>query len=114
MNPVRLGKRNSRNGGTPFMINSRLYRVAQDCSLTYGGALCIMEILRCTPDAYEEREVNHILPDTRSINPSGLHTISAWGNRCLVDGKHYRFSLNHLKRKNLFRISLWRSENSRF
>lgn len=40
-NPVKLDVRSSRPGGTPFWVGNELFRPAQDCSRTYGGALVI-------------------------------------------------------------------------
>jgi hypothetical protein len=85
-NPVRRDPRNARCGGTPFQADGKLYRPAQDCVPCYGAALRIMEIVTCTPTQYVEREVTMIVPAT-GLNPHGLHTLSACGDKCLVDGK---------------------------
>ena len=94
-NPVRRDPRNSRCGGTPFRRDGKLYRPAQDCAARYGAALRIMEIVTCTPLHYAEREVTLIQPE-RGINPHGFHTLSAWGEKCLVDGKKLIFSPRHI------------------
>ncbi|SIQ96556.1 MULTISPECIES: glucosamine inositolphosphorylceramide transferase family protein [Acidiphilium] len=91
MNPVVTGRRTARSGGTPFRHRDGLYRPAQDCTETYGGALVITEITTLTPDAFAERIVCRIAPDTGGTFPHGLHTISADGDRCLVDGKRLVF-----------------------
>jgi hypothetical protein len=91
MNPVVTARRTARSGGTPFRHHGRLYRPAQDCTETYGGALVITEITTLTPDAFAERIVCRLAPDRASRFPHGLHTISADGDRCLVDGKRLVF-----------------------
>lgn len=90
-NPVCRGLDRSRNGGAVFRVADKWYRPAQDCSRVYGGSLRIMEIVTCTPEQYREREVTHILPSSR-LYPHGFHTLSAWGDKCLVDGMRLRFS----------------------
>ncbi|MDD3370619.1 MAG: hypothetical protein PHE27_02215 [Alphaproteobacteria bacterium] len=97
-NPVVQGTERSRCGGTPFEANGAFYRPAQDCTKRYGAALRIMRIDECSPEAYRETEVAHIAPSDRD-NPHGLHTLSAWGNRCLVDGKRMEFSIMTVLRK---------------
>jgi hypothetical protein len=105
-NPVVTGSSCSRCGGTPFRSNGSLFRPAQDCSKHYGGALRIMRIVECTPTSYREEEVAFIPPEGKE-NPHGLHTLSSWGPRCVVDGKRFIFSpVNVLKKacKRLKRI----------
>jgi hypothetical protein len=98
-NPVKLDPRSSRAGGTPFSANGRLYRPAQDCSETYGGAIRIMRIAECTPERYREEEVTRIAPEQGGANPHGFHTLSAFGDACLVDGKRMMFSPADIYRK---------------
>jgi hypothetical protein len=90
-NPVVRGTESSRCGGTPFYVGDTLYRPAQDCSRCYGWALRIMRILECSPAAFREEEVARVSP-VGGENPHGIHTLSAWGDRCLVDGKRWMFS----------------------
>jgi hypothetical protein len=90
-NPVKRGLTNSRCAGTLFTVKGELFRPAQDCTNTYGGAIRILRVTECTPEHFAEEEVNLILPH-QGLNPHGFHTLSAWGNRCLVDGKRLLFS----------------------
>lgn len=90
-NPVIAGRRTARGGGTPFHHRGRLYRPAQDCTETYGGALVITEILTLTPDKFEDRIVCRLAPDPAGPMPHGLHTLSSDGDRCFVDGKRLVF-----------------------
>ncbi len=94
-NPVQTGREASRNGGPFFEVEGRFYRPAQDCSEVQGGALRIMEIVVCTPMAYKEREVTRIVPSSPAY-PDGFHTLTAWGDKCLVDGMRLTFSLRHM------------------
>jgi glycosyltransferase involved in cell wall biosynthesis len=92
-NPVKCDRRSARCAGPVFVADSKMYRPAQDCSETYGGAIRIMEIVECTPLAFCEREVTLIKPDG-GLNPHGFHTLTPYGdNACLVDGKRMETSL---------------------
>jgi hypothetical protein len=86
-NPVKIDIRSSRCGGTIFPLEGRWYRPAQDCSARYGGALVVNRILELTPDRYREEAAFVLRPDPKGPYPHGLHTLSVWGDRVLVDGK---------------------------
>jgi hypothetical protein len=87
LNPVKIDIRSSRPGGTPFRLGDRLFRPAQDCSVAYGGALTINEVLTCRPDAYAETMVATLRPDPDGPYPHGLHTLSIGDGVILVDGR---------------------------
>jgi hypothetical protein len=86
-NPVKTDARSARPAGTPFVHDGRLYRPAQDCSETYGGAVVLNEVVELTPTRFEERVVATVPPFAGSRYPAGCHTLSAVGDRTLVDGK---------------------------
>lgn len=90
-NPVIRGLQHSRCGGTPFRKDGKLYRPAQDCTKRYGGALRIMRITECSIESFREEEATQIQP-AHGKNPHGFHHLSAWGDKCLVDGKRMMFS----------------------
>ncbi len=90
-NPLRVDVRSSRPGGTPFVHEGKLYRPGQDCSRTYGGAVSIMRVTRLTPTEFAEELVTSVQPDPRGAYPDGLHTISAVGDRTVIDGKRFVF-----------------------
>lgn len=91
-NPVKIDIRSSRCGGTPFHVGDALYRPAQDCSATYGGALVVNRIVTCTPLSYEEVPVARIEPDPKGSFPHGLHTLSMCAGGVLIDGKRWVFA----------------------
>jgi len=103
-NPVKIDHRSSRPGGTPFVHEGQLYRPAQDCGAGYGQAVVINRVTQCTPQHYHEELMRRLSPDPRGINPHGLHTISAWGKRTLVDGKRHELNLLELQRKLVRRL----------
>lgn len=100
-NPVKMDHRSSRPAGTPFIHEGVLYRPGQDCRSDYGQALVINKVVRCTPQRYQEEVVRTCLPDAKGHNPHGLHTLSSWGERTLIDG--YRYVVNHRELLRKFR-----------
>jgi hypothetical protein len=90
-NPVKTDVRSSRPAGKPFVHDGALYRPAQDCSRTYGGAVAINRVLRLTPTEFAEEVVRVIEPDADGPFPDGLHTLAAAGNVTLIDGKRMIF-----------------------
>ena len=70
-----------------FRDSGHLIRPAQDCSRTYGGAVALNRVDVCTPENYSESTIEFIRPCPGSRNPHGVHTLSAWGDRTLVDAK---------------------------
>ena len=92
--PAKTDSTSSRPGGTPFVHRGRLYRPAQDCSRVYGGRVVINEVVALSPDDFEERIVAVVEPDRNGPYPDGLHTLSAFGDMTLVDGKREQFILS--------------------
>lgn len=88
-NPVKLDVRSSRSAGTPFVHGGQLFRPSMDCSQTYGGALAVNRVVVCSPVDFREEVAAVIEPDRAGPCPIGLHTLSAWGGRTLIDGKDY-------------------------
>lgn len=91
LNPLKTDVRSSRSGGTPFVHEGCLYRPAQDDSRSYGGAVVLNRVLRLTPTEFEEETVARVDPLPGPYS-RGLHTLSAAGDRTLVDGKRLRFA----------------------
>jgi hypothetical protein len=91
-NPVKSDCRNSRPAGNFFTSNDKLYRPAQDCSQTYGGAVVINEIEELTEKDFSERRVKILPPFKNSAYKKGFHTFASIGNYTSVDGKKYIFN----------------------
>lgn len=98
-NPVKVDIAGARMAGGVFQHNGSLYRPAQDCLQTYGAAVVIHRITELTPLRFSEIFVRTLMPDSQGPCPHGLHTLNAWGDRTLVDGK--RHDINP--------IALWRN-----
>jgi hypothetical protein len=86
LNPVKTDARSARPGGTPFVASGRLHRPSQDNSRIYGGRLAVNRVEILTPGDFAERPVGFVRPWPGSPYPDGLHTLSAVGNRTLIDG----------------------------
>jgi hypothetical protein len=86
-NPIKRDVASARPGGRPFFIRGRVYRPAQDCSATYGGALHVMEILALTPTEFEERVALRLEPQREWPYPDGLHHLVVDGARIYFDAK---------------------------
>lgn len=87
-NPVRRDPASSRPGGTPVTIDGRLVLPVQDCTRTYGGAVRPLWIDRLTPDSFAAEAGDPIVaPAAFAPFDRGLHTLSAMGDRTLVDVK---------------------------
>ncbi len=91
-NPVKVDVRLSRPAGTPFVHEGALYRPVQDCAEHYGRRVVLMRVTRLTPDSFAEVPVSVINPQTASEYPHGLHTLSAFGDKTLVDGKRLSYT----------------------
>jgi len=97
-NPVKTDYSSARPGGTPFVHEGVLYRPSQDSSRTYGGRISMNAIRRLTPTEFSEECVSYIEPCARSPYPDGLHTLSAFGEMTLIDGKRYTFEAQKMFR----------------
>ena len=87
LNPVKRDVSSSRPAGTPYRRRGGLYRPAQDCSTTYGGAVAINRILELAPDRFREEVVYRIGPEWPGKYPDGFHTLNVLDGACVVDGK---------------------------
>jgi hypothetical protein len=86
-NPVKSDLSSSRPAGPPYRRQGTLYRPAQDCSTTYGGAVIINRVLELAPDRFREEVVCRIRPETSGAYPHGFHTLNVLDGACVVDGK---------------------------
>lgn len=87
-NPVRRDPASSRPGGTALKIGDRLMLPVQDCSRTYGGAVRPLWIETLTPDVFAAEAGDPIVaPAAFAPFDEGLHTLSAVGDRTLIDVK---------------------------
>ncbi|WP_444634295.1 glucosamine inositolphosphorylceramide transferase family protein [Cupriavidus oxalaticus] len=105
-NPVKFDHQSSRSAGAVVKDGDQLLRVAQVCKSGYGQAIAVNRILHCTPHLYREEVIRIVSPERDRLNPRGIHTMSAWGDRTLVDGKHSVINYWVLRRRIMSRIAL--------
>ena len=99
LNPVNSDSRYSRSAGGPLSVAGAMYRVAQDCSGTYGRNIHIFRIDELTPSRYRETLVRENAIDLSDLWRSlGSHHISVAlflnKNVIATDGKENDFFLN--------------------
>ena len=97
-NPLKTDICSSRPAGTPFVFRGELYRPAQDCSRTYGGAITMNRVSTLSTTEFAEEMVAVIKPDSNGPFRHGLHTLSSVGDLTLIDGKRYIFVLDYFWR----------------
>jgi hypothetical protein len=90
-NPVKTDIRSARPGGTPFSFRGSLFRPAQDCASSYGSRITLNRVTLLTPEDFAEETAAVIEPDPHSAFRDGLHTVSAFGENTLIDGKYHAF-----------------------
>jgi len=105
-NPVKVDVRSARMAGRPFLHEGHLYRPAQDCLGRYGSAVVILRVDELSPTRFEETVVRRLEADPGAHLPHGVHTLSAWDQRTLVDAKIERMNLVSWMRKLRERIGL--------
>jgi hypothetical protein len=98
-NPVKIDICSARSAGTPFQLDGKWYRPAQDCSAGYGCSIAINEIEKIDELHYQERIVAYIRPDPAGPYPDGIHTLSIQGDRAFVDGKRRALFWDAILRK---------------
>ena len=53
--PVKQGKALSRNAGPIYRRKGRMYRFVQDCSVSYGNKINVIEIVKIDENSYKEK-----------------------------------------------------------
>lgn len=96
-NPIVLrDKTRARSAGRVISYKDRLFRIVQDSSKKYGRQVFAWEIIRLSPDSYEERIVNRtpiVTASGKGWNKAGMHTLNLYEVRGrwlgLVDGRRF-------------------------
>jgi hypothetical protein len=85
-NPICTDERRGRGAGALLIVDEKLIRPSQDCTLTYGYSFTWNEVTKITPEEYEERPLITVLPDW-SPGLQGTHTYNRANGVEVVDGK---------------------------
>jgi hypothetical protein len=101
LNPLKCDVSSTRPAGRPFLLDGSLFRPAQDCAQTYGGAIVINRIIALTPTEFVEEPIGRIEPAADSDYRHGLHTVCPFGDMTIIDGKRFVFDIRapYLKAK---------------
>jgi hypothetical protein len=103
LNPLKCDITSARPAGAPFVVDGALYRPAQNCSLTYGGAVTLNHVVELSPERFQEVTVHQIGPERPGPYPAGFHTLNAVGARWVVDGKTWVFDPTWIFRRWAYR-----------
>ncbi len=91
-NPHKSNPRGSRSAGAIFEVEGELYRPAQNCSDSYGKSIVLYKIMELNEKSFKEEEFMELKADTFGRYKNGIHTINAFGDKTLIDGKRSYFS----------------------
>jgi hypothetical protein len=83
-NPIISDVKSSRPAGRIFYSNGKLFRPSQDCSVRYGYATIINEIIELSETKYKEIKVSGITPDWDD-DVVATHTLSYDQGLTLID-----------------------------
>lgn len=97
-NPVVTDVQSARPAGTPFEVGGELYRPGQDCSRTYGGAITVSRVARLSTTDYREERAATVGPLRAGPYSKGMHTLSSFGGRTLIDAKWKAFNIWEMSR----------------
>ncbi|WP_316858765.1 hypothetical protein [uncultured Cohaesibacter sp.] len=95
-NPVLIDKATARPGGNFLRKEGRLLRPVQDCSISYGAAMQLVEVTHLSPEHYEQRSLAKLAPNSHWPGRN-LHTLNRAGNLEVIDGIILRPKFNPLK-----------------
>lgn len=102
-NPVKTDISGARPGGRVFFRDGKPVRPAQMNSGKYGAGLVFHEIIRLTPEHYDEKTVDALKPFAAPGYREGIHTWCEDEEYLIVDGKEYGWNryycASHIKRK---------------
>jgi hypothetical protein len=96
LNPLMVSLFGARNGGTPFEVDGKIYRPAQNNSKEYGGSLLIFRMDELGPETFRQTLMTEIHPQQFGSQFYGIHTLSSLGNRTLIDLKTKIFTFSNL------------------
>jgi hypothetical protein len=97
LNPVVTSITSSRPAGTFLKIDSKIIRPSQNSGQTYGGKIQFNEIIELTENSFIEKTIDTISPvDFKNNFIIGIHTISSFGDKTLIDAKFTGYKIGKL------------------
>lgn len=89
LNPVVTDVRSARPAGRIFISEGKIYRPSQDCSVRYGQAFNINQVLHLSETEYEEMQVLNVTPSWKK-ELKGTHTFNFDGELTIIDAYAFR------------------------
>jgi len=90
-NPVKEDIRSARPAGSPFFMDGKLFRPAQDCAVRSGRRIRVNLVTKLSETEFEEEEYSILNPALNSKYSYGMHTLSVANGLVIVDGKQEVF-----------------------
>ena len=84
-NPISTDSRYARMAGNILIEGDQMYRIAQDCSITYGSCMYKFKIDQISPQNYQEHLIGTIKPPKEDI---ASHTYNKTQNFEIIDVIH--------------------------
>lgn len=84
--PINSQRLQGRNAGHPFTDQGKLIRPVMNSEISYGHHIVLREIVKLTPDEFEEREICCLNPDW-APRLKGMHTFNFNEDFVVYDGK---------------------------
>jgi hypothetical protein len=75
-NPVKEDIRSARPAGSPFFMDGKLFRPAQDCAVRSGRRIRVNLVTKLSETEFEEEEYSILNPALNSKYSYGMHTLS--------------------------------------
>lgn len=93
----------ARNAGDWFSLNNIIYRPAQDCNITYGGAVIIQKVEKTSEGRLKFTNGRRIESDNAEYN-QGCHTFNHYNGVSVIDAKGWRSPFAHSVYEFLYNI----------
>lgn len=104
--PISKSLSNSRNAGPILIENEKIFRLAQDCSETYGGGINMYEITALTIKSYQEKVVKKpLLYKNKGVYKDAIHHLNVLKEKdeklIAIDVANFAVKKIKLKKKNM-------------
>jgi beta-xylosidase len=91
-NPIVIDRSSARPAGNLFQLDGTLFRLGQDCSNKYGGAVVVNKIVAMDETVYREQKSAILRCLNQWKYTAGFHTLTFCEGMVAVDAKSINFS----------------------
>lgn len=78
----------ARNAGNFFMLENKIYRPVQDCTVNYGGGIIIQEVKKNADDQFSFRNICRFDAKYKNLT-LGAHTLNSYKGTIVIDAHGY-------------------------